>query len=117
MTFSPALKLVLGVAAVAPAIGMALVFGSGALPTGAEMEQQGFGAFMEAWGREAGEVSVISFVAMVAFVFLALRSERIPRERRWIWVVLLLLGGPVAFLAFWWLYVWEDGPPLPGWRA
>lgn len=110
------IRILLGIAAILPAILMAMVVGSGVLPTAEEMETRGMGAFIEAWQTHAMHVSLLTMAVTVVFIVLAYRSGRVPRERRLLWAVLLVFGGPVTFLAFWWLYCWDEGPPLPGWR-
>ena len=62
---------------------------------------------------------LIIIAAAVAYVVHAWRSPRVPKDQRTLWVIVLLLGGPIAMPIYWWLYVRPSGsgrdaatPPL-----
>jgi hypothetical protein len=42
----------------------------------------------------------------------AFRSPRVPEGRRIAWVVLNVVGGFLAQLPYWYLFVWRDPEPL-----
>jgi hypothetical protein len=58
--------------------------------------------------------------AAVAYVVHAWRSPRIDKDQRTLWVLVLLLGAPIAMPIYWWLYVRPGGtsrerePASPG---
>ncbi|MFO7278117.1 MAG: hypothetical protein DIU56_013865 [Pseudomonadota bacterium] len=113
---SQPLKIVLGILAILPAIATAVLLSSGLLPGAEEIEAQGARVFFEAWREHGGPVSMLTLLVTTLFIVIAWRSPHVPPRRRVMWALLLVLGGPVTLLAFWWLYCWEQSPPIPGWR-
>ncbi len=55
---------------------------------------------------------VLMLALAVWYVAQAARSPRVPQRWRALWVVLNVVGGFVAQLAFWYLYVWREPEPL-----
>jgi hypothetical protein len=53
---------------------------------------------------------LITIVLMVIFVAHAFRTDRIPEDRRVLWVVVLFLGNMFAFPVYWYFYFWRVGP-------
>jgi hypothetical protein len=58
--------------------------------------------------------TLVLIVALGAFyVKDAFRSPRVPEDRRVVWVVLNLVGGFLAQVPYWYLFVWRAREPLP----
>ena len=57
--------------------------------------------------------TLVLIVALGAFyVKDAFRSPRVPEDRRVVWVVLNVVGGFLAQVPYWYLYVWRGRDPL-----
>jgi intracellular septation protein A len=52
---------------------------------------------------------LIILAAAVAFVIHAWRNSHIDKDQRMLWVLVLLLGAPIAMPIYWWLYVRHGG--------
>lgn len=48
---------------------------------------------------------LIILVAAVAYITHAWRSPRIDKDQRTLWVLVLLLGAPIAMPIYWWLHI------------
>jgi intracellular septation protein A len=48
---------------------------------------------------------LIIMAAAVAYVVHAWRNPRIDKDQRLLWVLVLLLGAPIAMPIYWWLHV------------
>lgn len=86
-----------------------LMSGFAPLPGGAAGLPEGFGPlfFLHL-------ATLVLMLALAAYyVALAARSPRVPRRWRGLWIVLNVVGGFVAQLAFWYLFIWREPEPLP----
>jgi hypothetical protein len=54
---------------------------------------------------------LIIVAAVTAYVAHAWRSPRIGKDERTLWVLVLLLGAPVAMPIYWWLHIRRDDSP------
>ncbi|MDA0181644.1 hypothetical protein OJ997_15165 [Solirubrobacter phytolaccae] len=43
--------------------------------------------------------------AAVAYVLHAWRNPRVPQDQRVLWLVVILLGAPIAIPIYWWIYL------------
>jgi threonine/homoserine/homoserine lactone efflux protein len=50
---------------------------------------------------------LLIFALMAVYVFHAFNTDRIANDRRVLWVLVLLLGGLIAFPIYWYLYMWR----------
>ena len=48
---------------------------------------------------------LIILAAAIAYVVHAWRSPRIDKDQRTLWVLVLLLGAPIAMPIYWWIHV------------
>jgi hypothetical protein len=48
---------------------------------------------------------LVILAASVAYVVHAWRSPRVEKDQRTLWVLVLLLGAPIAMPIYWWLHV------------
>jgi hypothetical protein len=53
-------------------------------------------------------------VAAVVYVLHAWRNSRIDKDERVLWVLVLLLGAPIAMPIYWWLHVRPRDARVPG---
>lgn len=51
---------------------------------------------------------LLIFVLTGVYVFHAYKTDRIPPDRRILWVVILLFGNMMAFPIYWYLYLWRS---------
>lgn len=57
---------------------------------------------------------LLMFALMAVYIVHAYRSDRIPNDRRILWVIILIFGGLIAFPVYWYLYLWRERRPA-GW--
>ena len=50
-------------------------------------------------------VMFLYLVAIAAYIHEVYRNEGVPTEKKALWAAFLLLGGPIAQMAFFWHYV------------
>jgi hypothetical protein len=43
----------------------------------------------------------------VIYIIHAVKSKRAPKQQKVLWVVLLILGGVVAMIVYWVLFIWR----------
>lgn len=48
---------------------------------------------------------------LALFIVDVFRTERVPQDRRVMWLILLLVGGFLAMPVYWYLNVWREPPP------
>jgi len=54
-------------------------------------------------------LGILSLVGMFVFyVFHVYRNERIANNQRILWVGILFFGNILAFIAYWYLYIWRE---------
>ena len=51
---------------------------------------------------------LLMFALLGVYVFHAYKSDRIPNDKRVLWVVILFFGNMIAFPVYWYLYMWSD---------
>jgi hypothetical protein len=54
---------------------------------------------------------LLMFALMGIYVFHAYRTDRIPQDKKVLWVVILFFGNLIAFPIYWYLYMWRAAPP------
>ncbi len=85
-----------------------LMSGFAPLPGGASGLPAGFGPLFF--------VHLATMLLMLAlavfYVAEAARSPRVPRRRRMLWIVLNVVGGFLAQLVFWYVFIWREPEPL-----
>ncbi len=85
-----------------------LLSGFAPLPGGAEGLPEGFGPTFF--------VHLASLLLMLGlaiyYVAQAARSPRVPARERKVWVVLNVVGGFLAQLVYWYLFIWREPEPL-----
>jgi hypothetical protein len=93
----------------APTLLQVLASGFAPLPAGAEGLPEGFGA---QFGVHL--LTLVLMLALAAFYLAdAARSPRVPARWRGAWIAGNVVGGVLAQLPYWYLYVWRDPEPLP----
>jgi hypothetical protein len=61
-------------------------------------------------------VTILFTYGLIAlYVVDVFRTERLARDRRVLWLVVLLVGSFIAMPVYWYLYVWRDPDPPPPW--
>ncbi|HJW96315.1 MAG TPA: hypothetical protein VJ901_22085 [Thermoanaerobaculia bacterium] len=56
---------------------------------------------------------ILMFVVIAMYVIHAFRTDRIPEDRRVLWVIVLLFGGLIAAPIYWYLYLWRPATYAP----
>ncbi len=85
-----------------------LASGFAPLPGGAGGLPEGFGALFA-----LHLATLLLMVGLAAgYVAHAARSPRVPARWRGAWIALNVVGGFLAQLPYWYLYVWRDPRPL-----
>jgi intracellular septation protein A len=51
---------------------------------------------------------LVMVAGLIAYVVHAWRNPRVKKDERTLWVLVLLLGGPIAMPIYWWIYVRGD---------
>jgi hypothetical protein len=85
-----------------------LLSGFAPLPGGAAGLPEDFGALFVV---HLGTL-VLMLALAVWYVAEAARSPRVPRRWRALWIALVVVGGFVAQLAFWYAFIWRKPAPL-----
>jgi hypothetical protein len=86
-----------------------LASGFAPLPAGAASLPEGFGALFA-----VHLATLVLMLALAAFYLAhAVRSPRVPARWRGAWIAGNVLGGVLAQLPYWYLYVWREPDPLP----
>jgi predicted membrane channel-forming protein YqfA (hemolysin III family) len=75
--------------------------GNGEPPPAMFITMFGFQALMMVWG-------IGLFVLYLVHLF---KTDRVKQERKALWGVVLFLGGIVAMLVYWFMYVWPEPEP------
>lgn len=116
-------KILLGIATAWPIVYMGLfmafMFGSFFFTFMTEMHHSGAGP----------EAFPIAFVVLFALHFLTMlwilgllvfyilhvfQTNRVPKDQKALWAVVLFLGGPLAMPVYWYLYIWREPRPEEG---
>jgi hypothetical protein len=50
---------------------------------------------------------LLMVVLMAVYIVHAFRTDRIPDDRRVVWVIILFMGNMIAFPIYWYLYLWR----------
>jgi hypothetical protein len=70
---------------------------------------------IEAWffAVMAVHFAMILFVwALLAFYIVYLfKTDRVPKDKKALWAVVLFMAGLIAMPVFFWLYIWPDDAP------
>jgi lysylphosphatidylglycerol synthetase-like protein (DUF2156 family) len=53
---------------------------------------------------------IITFVLMVIYVVYLFRTDRVAKESKALWAVVLILGNILSMPVFWYLYIWKKPP-------
>jgi hypothetical protein len=85
-----------------------LLSGFAPLPGGEAGLPEGFGPSF--FGHLATLLLMLGLA--VYYVGQAARSPRVPARERKLWVVLNVVGGFLAQLVFWYLFIWREPEPL-----
>ena len=57
-------------------------------------------------------ITILLMLGLMPFyIVLVVKSERLDQTMRIVWVVLICMLGMFAMPAYWYLYVWRNGPP------
>ena len=48
-----------------------------------------------------------AWLASALYIFFVFRSPTVPREKRALWVAVIVFGGPFTLPFFWFWYVWQ----------
>ena len=48
---------------------------------------------------------LIIVVLLVVYVVDVFRNPRVPQDQRVMWLIVILLGGPIAMPIYWWLHM------------
>ncbi len=47
------------------------------------------------------------FIVMIGFAVFIYKSGKVPKQKRHLWVALLVLGNLAVFPFFWYFYIWK----------
>jgi hypothetical protein len=50
---------------------------------------------------------VLMFALMAIYIIHAFKTDRIPQDKKVLWVVVLFFGSIMAFPIYWYLYMWK----------
>ena len=116
-------KILLGVATIAPIVLMILmlvvVFTTfSSAPFGRRMNEDSFSSLF-------GAIFVLQIVAWLLMVGLTIfyivnvfRNDRVEKDKKALWAVVLFLGNILAMPVYWYLYIWREPQALPsGWHG
>ncbi len=56
-------------------------------------------------------LALLLYGLLVLFIVDVFRTERVPQDRRVLWLIVLLVGGFIAMPVYWYLNVWREPPP------
>ena len=51
---------------------------------------------------------------MIFYVVNVFRNDRVDKDKKVLWLLVLLLGGGIGMPVYWYLYIWKDAPVTPG---
>ena len=49
----------------------------------------------------------------VIYIIHAVKSKRVPKQQLVLWILLLVLGGVIAMIVYWVLYIWRTPKTAP----
>jgi uncharacterized membrane protein (DUF485 family) len=60
-------------------------------------------------------------ILIASYIIYLFRTERVPKDKKALWAVVLFMGGIIAMPVFWFIYVWKplqvadstEGPARP----
>ena len=51
------------------------------------------------------------FVLLVIYIRDVFRNDRVPKDKKSLWAVVLFCGNMIAMPVYWYLYIWRVQPP------
>ncbi len=112
------LKILLGLASLWPLVYLFLFFGF------IFAMVLGMGTELDRGGGAPGRPFIILFIlhgltmlwimALLAFyIYDVFNNERVSKDKKALWAVVLFLGNMFAMPVYWYLYIWHDPAPAP----
>ena len=114
---SKPVKVILGLATVWPLVYMLifvgfwfyLVLGGMSQPEGGRVIPSGMIAIFVLHG-----ITMLgNFALMAIYIYNVFNNDRVDKDKKALWAVVLFLGNAISMPIYWYLYIWPENDPQP----